>query len=305
MEIPNQIAEKQNTAKFLEYLAASSYYYLTVKRLAGFQFFLTVVIPILLSIFATLYPEKLKAGAAFYGLTISLLDTILVDKLQKEWKKEAAKIQECFDCQLFSLKWNDFRVGDKVSQEKIHDAAKRFLMKNSNSKLINWYSPSVQELPLPLARIVCQRSNIYWDSELRSKYTWSLKIITGIIVITSFVTALIFDMSMTNYIITILAPIFPTLLWLTREIKKQQESVTTLDRLMKYVNKLWQDVLTNKLADEHLEVKSRELQDELYTHRYSNQPIFNWIYNRFRSPQEEQMNVGAKELVEQIIKDLK
>ena len=33
--------------------------------------------------------------------------------------------------------------------------------------LLNWYPKEVDRLPLGIARIVCQRSNMRWDSELR------------------------------------------------------------------------------------------------------------------------------------------
>lgn len=303
----NQIANKQNSERSIEYLAASSYLYSRVKSLVGFQIFLTVFVPIVLAISGLLFPETIKAWAALYGLSISLFDTYLIDKFQKDWKKEAAKVQEGFDCELFELKWNEFRVGDKLKPEQIHNASKKFLRKKAEAKIAklkNWYSPYVQQLPLRFARIVCQRSNIYWDSELRRKYSLCLDTLALAIVIVGIVSGFALNMSITAFVVTFLAPIFPTLLWLLRESKRQRDSAVTLDRLMKYVEKLLNDIRDKKLTDDELDIKSREIQDELYSHRFSNQPVFNFVYKLLRRSQEEQMNVGAKELTHEMVKTL-
>lgn len=300
----NHITEKQNTDEFLEYLAASSYLYSNVKTVIGFQIILTVAVPILFSILSILYPDTFKIPAALYGLFISLFDTTVLEKLQKDWKKEAAKVQECFDCRLFGLKWNNFRVGDKIAPEKIQKASTSYFSKNSDSELRNWYSVHIEELPLQFARLMCQRNSVYWDFELRGRFTVWLIVLGLALFILGLVIAVALNFTVTNYIITILVPIFPTFSWLIREIKRQYESKTTLDRLIKYIGQLWEGILQNKFSDEELEVKSRELQDEIYTHRNSNQPIFNWIYKKSRSQQESQMNEVVKKLVKELRESL-
>lgn len=300
----NLILEKQNTDDFIEYLAASSYLYANVKNIVGMQIVLTVVIPIIFSILTILYPDIFRFYGALYGIFISLLDTIVFEKLQKDWKKEAAKVQECFDCRLFGLKWNNFRVGDKIAPEKIQKASTSYLSKNSDSVLKDWYSVHIKDLPLSLARLVCQRNSVYWDFELRGKFTVWLIVLGISLFILGVIVAITLNYTVTNYIITILVPVFPTFIWLIREIKRQYESKTTLDRLIKYIGQLWDGILQNKFSDEELEVKSRELQDEIYTHRYSNQPIFNWIYKKSRKQQEIQMNETVKKLVKELKESL-
>jgi hypothetical protein len=71
---------------------------------------------------------------------------------------------------------------------------------------------------------------------------------------------------------------------------------------MKYALQLWRDAIDEKLSAEQVTKKSRILQDELFVHRYSNQPIFDWINNLVRKRYQVQMNIGAEELVAEAIK---
>jgi hypothetical protein len=297
----NDIPSKQNTDRFLEYIAAARSTYSHVKDLVTAQVVFTVVFPIALSILAILSPER-KVWAAFTGIIVSMLDVLVFEKLQKDGKKEAARIQERLDCELFELEWNEFKVGDKPPREKIHKASEAFLRKDSNvSRIKDWYSPHVERLPLHLATVVCQRSNIYWDSELRRSYVmWitGLAIALGLIAL---ISGLAFKMSMETFVLTLLAPISPTLLWAIREVKKQRESAATLDRLMKYAQQLWRGAIDGKFSAEQIAKKSRTLQDEIFAHRYSNQPIFDWISNLVRKRYEVRMNLGAEELVAEAI----
>ena len=148
-----------------------------------------------------------------------------------------------------------------------------------------------------LARLICQRSNIYWDSELRRSYVdW----ITGLgllISISTVIVGIALKMNLEIFVLSLLAPISPTLLWCIREANKQRESATTLDRLIKYSQQLWVDSLSDKVSTDEITERSRRLQDELFVHRYSNQPIFNWINNMLQQKYEAQMNLGAEELV--------
>lgn len=298
------IGSIQLTEKFQSLIRASSYLYSRAKLVSGSQIVLTVVIPVVLTILAVVYSDrsgsisKLKVWAAFYGIIITLFDLAFFEKLQKELKKAAAKVQECFDCDLLLMKWNYFKVGDKPTPEKIYQAESA-LGRELTTEEKNWYSPVVGNLPIYLSRIVCQRSSILWDSEVRRKYTRWLTIFAVIIGLTLAVMGLTKNMPMEVFILAILAPIFPTIVWIIKEIKKQKDTIDTLDRLMKYVEQLWNDALNHSIDLEGVANKSRELQNELYAHRSSNQPIPNIIHKMLAKGLGSNMNKGAAELVKQ------
>jgi len=298
------IGSIQLTDKFHSLIRASTYLYSRAKLVSVSQIVLTVMIPIILTILAVVYSDhlgptsKLKVWAAFYGIVITLLDLAFFEKLQKELKKAAAKVQECFDCDLLLMNWNYFKVGEKPAPEKIAQA-ERDLKRELTTEEKNWYSPVVGELPIYLSRIVCQRSSIWWDGEIRRKYNRYLIIIAVIIGLTAAVVGLVKDMSMEVFILAILAPIFPIAIWIIKEIKKQKETIDTLDRLMKYVVQLWDDALNQSIDLESVANKSRELQNELYVHRSSNRPIPNRIHKILAKGLGSNMNKGAAELVKQ------
>lgn len=299
----NRIPEKQNTERFVEYLAASSRLYSRAKTLTALQVILTVPLPLAFSVLAILFPG-LKVWAAFYGVTIPIFDAIFIERLANDCKKQAAKIQERFDCDLLELDWNHLKAGDEPTRERIHRAAKKYNSKKSNQPKVNWYSRSVEKLPLLLARIVCQRSSILWDTELRRTYTNGLIGMACGLGVAAPLVGLALKMSMEVFVLSILAPIFPTLLWVIREIKKQREAIGTQERLMRFVEGIWKDALDRRRTDQQLGTASRELQDEIYLHRSSNQPVFNWVYNLMRTKQEDEMAVGVEEMVEQAIGSL-
>lgn len=297
----NRIPEQQTSEKFLKYLAASSKLYADAKKIAGLQAVLSVPVPIIFSVIAVLHPP-FKVWASAYGFLISLCDVVLFDKLQNDWKKEGAKVQELFDCGLLEMVWHDFKVGDRPMAEKLHRAAERRLNKLPREhKERGWYSPTVGRLPMPLARIACQRTNILWDSELRRLYARGMSGLLFVLALAALVAWMAVNMTAETFILSVATPIFPAVLWLLREIRKQREAAATLDRLMKYAQDFWKDLLGGKLNAEQAAERSRELQDELFTHRHSNQPVFNFVHRLVRRGYERHMDVGAEALVEEAL----
>lgn len=300
-ETLNPIPERQRTDKFLTYLAASSKLYADAKKVTGLQALLSVPVPIILSVIAVIHPP-FKVWASAYGFLISLCDVLFFDKLQKDLKKEAAKVQELFDCGLLEMEWRDFKVGDRPVVERVHRDGERRLPKlPPEHRERGWYTPEVGRLPMPLARIACQRANILWDSELRRLYARGMIVLVSALALASFTIFLAMNMTAETFILSIATPVFPAVLWLLREIKKQFESASTLDRLMKYAQDLWKSALAGGLTAAQAAERSRELQDELFAHRRSNQPVFNFVHRLVRKDYERQMEVGAGALVEEAL----
>ncbi len=263
------------------------------------MFLVTVPLPIIFSITAVLSPS-FRPFASLAGLVISLLDIIIVDEVQKRCRKLAARIQEIFDCELLKIDWNFFKTGERVAWEKIHSYSEKYKQKWRPLQKEDWYSPSVGQVELPAARIICQRTNIFWDSDVRRTYVAGLGVVAVLVLLVAIIIGLSLSMSLADFILSLLAPLFPTVLWLLKEGKKQWESTETLGRLISRVGELWQSLISKKYSEDQLNIHSRELQDEIFEHRCSNQAVFNWIYLLLRTRQETQMNIGAEELVRQI-----
>lgn len=297
------IGEIQRADKFQRYLRASSYLYSKAKIINGLQVFLTVLVPVVLSVLSVVFSSDsqqgtgLKGWAAFYGIAVVLLDTLLLDRAQKATKKEAARIQECFDCDLFEMPWNEFKVGDEPNPEKIYQSAQALRRELTEGEK-NWYPRAAGRLPLYLCRVVCQRTNVWWDGELRRRYAFFLSLLASSIVVLAVVVGMARNMSMITFVLTIMAPIFPAEIWFVRERNKQKETIAALDRLMKYTAKLWASILQPQIDESEALIKSRELQDELFVHRYSNPTVPNVVQKIFANHFDITMNKGAEELVD-------
>lgn len=304
------IAGIQRSEIFQRYLKASTWLYSRAKLIRSAQLVLTILIPIALAILSTVFSDQsqskvgLKGWAAFYGIAISIFDIAILESAQASYKKRAAKVQESFDSRLLVLPWNDLKVGDRLSPEDVDQWA-RSLKRELTEEQRNWYPAVASDQPLYLSRIICQRANLWWDHELRRKFMIFLIGITISLSVTMAAVGLWKEMTLPVFILSIMAPISPTLMWFAKEIKKQKESSQNLDRLMKYALGLWRDALTRKDSRAEIAAKSRELQDEIFVHRYSNQPIPNWFNRLFSSSFDVSMNQGADELAEEAKTSLK
>jgi hypothetical protein len=79
------------------------------------------------------------------------------------------------------MDWNTFLVGSRIDPEDVFADACRSSATRTSKRLMNWYPLAVKELPLHLARLVCQRTNLWYDSALRKRYRRVL--LTGCVVL--------------------------------------------------------------------------------------------------------------------------
>lgn len=294
------ILEKQNEPQQLDRLAAQCYLYARAKIYLGLQITLTIGIPFVLAISANLWPQ-VKVWASLWGICVSLLDAAVLESIQKSRKLEAAKIQELFDCDVLVLPWNPLKVGQRPDPETVAAAAKSY--KTTHRKwgaVTNWYPPAIAELPLQPARLICQRTNCWWDANLRRRYSsWivgSLSLL-GILVL---VIGILTGITLEKFVLAILAPLSSAFLWGIREYKKQKAAALTLDRLKSFCESLWGRAKYEEVSED-ADQSGRALQDEIFDHRKSNPLIVDWFYRLLRDRNEEQMNKGAEHLVQEYL----
>jgi len=89
-----------------------------------------------------LYPV-LRPYAALWAIVITLLDTIALDRWQKNLKYKAASIQERFDCDVLELPWPELKVR-YPDAELIAEQSSQYRRIDPNYKTLrNWYAPSL------------------------------------------------------------------------------------------------------------------------------------------------------------------
>jgi hypothetical protein len=292
----NTIPQLQNSPEQLRLLCAQRRLYSRAKGVLTLQTLLSVPFAILWALLVLKMPGA-KVYAAAWGVAVSLLDLAVFTPRQEVLKRSAASVQELFDCTVLGLNWNVIKAGARPSAEALSSWAKGFGPASAEEeKLRDWYPPAVGELPLWVARIVCQRANCWWDAELRRRYArWSL-VIVALVFVLIFIAGVAGHFSVEAWFLGGVAPFAPVVLLGMRQYSEQRKAADRLDGLRGHAERIWNDAAGG--ADpEKLSLESRSLQDELYAHRSRNPLFFIWIYGLLRNEQEEHMNIAAAELV--------
>lgn len=285
----NNIGIKQNEPKQLERLAAQRELYSSAKRILAFQIFTTVLLPIVLSAYAFLKPN-IAPYAACYGLFTTLFNILILEKIIKNRREEAAKIQELFDCDVLVLEKSPYKIIDDVTVEKIlfHYKAHSKIATNIE-KIKDWYPKNIQNLPLHIARIICQRENCWWDGDLRKRYAKFLIILSVFLFI-----AIIFFAVMNNLkfidLVLLSSALFPIFQFSIKQIDEHNVAAKKLDELIKNAENLWNISLAQNVSEEVMTEKSRRLQDEIFEHRSKSPLILDFIYNWLRNKNEDLIN---------------
>src|SRR5262245_14201079 len=137
--MPNSIPTDQNHERQLERLAAQRQLYSDAKRIQFWQTISSVPVVIGWSFVVFAVPE-LRVYAAFWSITVTFLDVLVLTPRQNRTKSMAAKIQETFDCDVLQISWQKLKIGRKPDAELVADAASRYRKNNSvMDALRNWY----------------------------------------------------------------------------------------------------------------------------------------------------------------------
>ncbi len=297
MEIACQIPEKQNDERSLKHIAAWSHLYGHAKVIAGWQFAFSVPFALAMSLTALHWPAA-KVATTPLSLIFGWIDVLWLDRFQSDRKKTAAKMQEKFDCDLFGLAWNGIRCSSPPETEQLNDASDAFRRKKTKSNHKDWYPVEVGRLPLPLARLICQRAAVWWDMSQRQKYAAWLLIIVAALALGVVAISFTADQRVRDMVLSVYLPIAPALVWAVRECIRQRDAVLTLKNLKVQIEKIFDEIISGKRCFAELDQLSRRIQDVIFDGRSRNPLFFNFIYNHLRPDHELRMNEKAKEMVE-------
>lgn len=296
----NSIPQEQNAHRKLDLLAAQRQLYSDAKRLQMLSVIISVPVVIVWSILVALFP-LLAVYAGLWGIVVTFLELLVFSRLQKSTQEKAAKVQQIFDCEVLQFDWVSLNCGIRVEPETIIDASNRFKHKNPNcSNLPDWYPVSVGRLPISQARIICQRSNVWWDSQLRRRYSNWIVIILVALTTTVLLIGLIGGLTLEKFLLAVLAPLIPAFVFGLRQYTEHNEAATRLDRLRENAEALIQEVINGRFTSQDLERESYGLQTQIYDNRRRSPLFFDWLYSRLRRKNEEQMNRGAESLVQDL-----
>ena len=311
----NKIPEAQLEWTQLKRLAAQRQLYSDAKVIHAVQIGLSILVPPILVVLVTFFSLP-PVYATSCGVIVALLNTLWVSSYQQSLKQKAAKVQELFDCEVLELPWRGLMTGPPLEMETVEKYSlkykRKYIKRKTDddsepekwySKLENWYSTDVDKLPLHLGRIICQRSNCWWDAKLRQRYANRVLIVLLVLIVITVFLGLIGNFTLVKFILAMVGPLTPAFALGSREYRDHKKCAAQLDKLKEYVESLWNKALNGANPDE-LTRDSRALQDEIYNLRRTSPLIFDWVYRFLRKEDEELMNKAAEEMVKEALKSL-
>ncbi|MEI7899755.1 MAG: S-4TM family putative pore-forming effector [bacterium] len=292
----NSISTEQNSERQLQRLAAQRQLYSTAKTIFGWQLFISAPITVVLAFSVIMYPP-LKAFAALWGILVTLCDVMWLTPWQKRLRNTAARVQESFDCDVLSLPWDELKAGKRPDPELVKEQADKYKSwALSMPPLSDWYAKDVDCLPLHVARLVCQRSNCWWDAKQRRRYAIAIILCVVAIFLAVLFLAMGNGLTIEDFVLKVTTPLFPALLIGYRQFTEQMEAATRLDKLKEHAERLWGDALAAEPESE-ITARSRGLQDEILENRRKSPLIFDALFKRLRRDYEVQMNHGVAEFI--------
>lgn len=288
---------EQNKEENIKLLASQRYLYSSAKIFMSWQIFLSVILVAIMSIAVLIFNEKyifnikydLSAHLALLSIIVTLLNPIFFIPMIKKRKELASKIQELFDTKVLHIKWNEINIGELPNNEDIKIYYDEYKKDSNLSELENWYSEKIDEVPLHIGRIICQRSNLWWDISLRKKYIRNLLFIVCFFIVIIISIGIFSNPSFNSVISNIFTPLLPIFLFCIEQYKANKDSICNLENLRKELLSLWQSIINGNYNFDEIEIISRKIQDEIYKNRRDNQLVFDWIYQISKSKDEEIM----------------
>lgn len=295
----SQILEKQNQELELKRLAAQRQLYSEEKSLIGIQFWLAFGGSLGILIWKSFDPSSATQAAAA-GILISLVDCLGLQHLRGKCRKNAAKIQEQFDCSVLNLSWNQELIGDQLPPEFIIETATRH-PSTGYDRLKNWYLGRLTEVPFEAARIICQITNVSYDRSLRERYIKALVCLVIAIFLTTLLICCSQHIATDQWLASFIGPLAPMISFAALQYRDHSEVIGKVTELRTALQKTWTICKDSEPGSSELTRLARSLQDKIFLHRASGVPLFDWIYWRYRGKQELYGEELANQLVDEYL----
>lgn len=306
----NDIVDTQNQDTQKELLAAARQKYTEVKRTAKHQFYLAVCLPVFLTLLAATMKNTaimqwagistydISTWVALYCLCATFIDQIVFNRMIDNGKELAAQIQERFDTIVFSLPWNQVICGEKPSNEDVSQLLRRFKANpiNKMEDLVDWYNPQIATLRKDRGILLSQRMNLYWDKSLREGANKQVIILTALWVGILVLGSLLYKLTLIDFIVAILIPVSPVVLFATKLVSDNRKSIATVSRVKGTIENSWDNASQRGVEINEL----RAIQDRIFDHRKTNRPISDKLYWSKKSQYEDDAGYNIEKMIQEI-----
>jgi hypothetical protein len=244
----------------------------------------------------TLFVPEARPWVAAIAMLIILLDAAGLDRWQKKLLRLGARFGEAFDYRVLELPWDGFTAGQEPEPEELRRAEARYERRGLKAALTDWYPVSVGGAPLHLARLMCQRTNLHYDSNLRRSYASVLRQTAVAVPVLLVLATAVVTNRITDFLL-LLATVTPLIAWCVREAFRQQDTADVLEDLMTQARGLWSDALADRCGDDHCNARAREFQSAIFVRRATATPILPGVYASRRAGLEDEMYAAAADFL--------
>lgn len=291
----NNIISKQNSGISINRLAAQRALYSSAKRFLAAQFVLSVPVAILIA-FAALTLDKGWFGfpkediawlVGLSGITFLLIELVL-NPLMNNRKEMAAKIQQCFDSDVLDIPMCEVTYGKQPDQEIVEVWAKEcFTNGPPAEEFLDWYRVEVADLPMVVARIICQRANCWWDEDLRRRYNQIIYFLGCVLTTIIVVIVLGLNSTATMFFGWVVPLLLPFVSVASKVIRDNQDAILRLTAMREAINDAWGKIRGDTITDEELTSLANAIQAGIFSNRKNNPLVFDWIHKRAKPQHEE------------------
>ena len=279
----NNIVELENSQVHINQLKAARHLYTKAGRYSISYMVFCVFIPVVISIGRMfLSPDNHFALNAMMAYdVVALVAGFILESSTSKHRNLAAKIQQLFDSEVFGLEWNSHLWGAKPSLENISDN----LGNLSNDGFRNWYDSQIDGLNRMEAILICQRTNLAYDSKLRRRFNYIVSTIAIVVLLLILLVSFYRNEGIQTAIVFVGVPLVPIIKWLFSTMKKNLDDIESCEYLKSFI-----DNNLEKLKKNHRSINECTLyriQDRIYFHRKTAFKIPDCLYNIMRKGQEE------------------
>ncbi|HDG1673081.1 TPA: hypothetical protein PFE07_002537 [Kluyvera cryocrescens] len=292
----NTLYTSQSTPDNMSLLYAQAHLYNRIKIFSSVNFFISIVLPVLLSVAAAILKsrysvpqELISAYMGLYGLIVLTVNIALSGYIFSE-RRKAATIQEMYDCNVLRIKWNDLRVGKKIPRDSIFRAARFYLDRPAKAQARfgseGWYVNKPYDAPQSVMALLCHGKNFGWDRSLRDRlnvfYIWGISM--------SFFSLLLYGIMMKatlNDALFYVVFTLPLIRYILLQFLDNRNSRVRIEKVKDYIDKEISDIkIAGRFNNDDLNYKLRSIQDEVFSHRATSPPVPNFIHLRMKKDNE-------------------
>lgn len=292
----NQIVELQNKPQAIKQLAAQAALYSAAKTIFCVQLILGVPVVVVIALSALALdkqwfglPKKDIAhivGAS--GMLLVLLDVFVWNPLISRCREKAAKIQQTFDSSVLGLPWNEIAYEKRPDPEDIEVWAKKNqFYSNGSDRYENWYRTEVNELPIEVARLVCQRSNCWWDMDLRRRYNRMIYVVGAVLFVSLVGISLGLNCSAETFFGLVVAPMLPFLTTGPKLVLDNRDAISRLESIKETLDESWNRIVQGNINKQEATALAEDIQGGIFNNRKQNPLIFDWLADRLTPVNEE------------------